>query len=102
MATKTRPPRPADESEQPDFPGLPPSPTLLDKASWAVCPHIQHWASPELKECLQCPALERDPEIGLSKRVCRIHAEKTAIAVLNVANTWWSTTVQTSKRKAKA
>jgi hypothetical protein len=46
--------------------------------------------------------LERDPEIGLSKRLCRINAEKAAIAVLNVANTWWSTTGQTSKRKAKA
>jgi hypothetical protein len=77
-------------------------PTLLDEASWAVCPHIQRWASPALKECLRCPALERDPEAGLSKRLCRINAEKAAIAVLNVANRWWATTGPTSKCKVKA
>jgi hypothetical protein len=75
------------------------SPTLLDEASWAVCPHIQRWAGPVLKECRRCPALERDPEVGLGKRLCRINAEKAAIAVLNVANRWWAPTGQTSKRK---
>jgi hypothetical protein len=100
MTTRTRPPQPASDNELADFPGLPPSPTLLDEACWAVCPHIQRWASPELKECLRCPALEREPEIGLSKRLCRINAEKAAIAALNVANRW--AIGQTSQRTGRA
>jgi hypothetical protein len=66
-------------------------PTFLDEASWEVCPHIQRWASPTLKECLQCPVLELDPIIGVSKRECRINAEQAALAMLGVVNRWAST-----------